>query len=466
MDEKKEEDCTLDAFANLDDYGYIHIMSHGVPWPYPDSYEKVYLMTGETPSETVCEKYSEMIKSDDLIGIFSTGLARNVFCISPEFIMKYNDFSQDTVLFYGSFCFSFMGNWPDLVNKFANGAYFGYDWAVRVGKDVEYVNSLFDHLSDKQQPIPWTTEKWFTETPEIPKQYYADDHERMIQLQYTGNTELALWAKDKVEASIRSTAPDGAPISVPGEINTDYPFICEVENADPLLLEFTWDFHDGTGTQVVSQNNTITHAWTTPGPYAISVTVKTIASGASLAQASVNATIKEPPENYIDVLHTMKHAEVWFNANGHHYLSDGSIVWDSDFYVGSRELDNSGGKIEWNGPNFSAAGIYFYNNKEITISGYVSNDGDSLLYLKATRWYRPNPWTTNDSLVYEVRNIPLTSIAPAYPLAEYIVTGVAAQSHLASMYFKKQQGAPYNYVYYTHTDWEYAQIRVLFLDAR
>ncbi len=466
MAEKKDEDCTLDAFTNLDEYGYIHIMSHGIPWPYYDSYEKVYLMTGETPTEAVCEKYGEMIKSDDVIGIYSSELKRNVFCISPEFIMKYNDFSQDTVLFFGSFCFSFLGNWPNLVNKFANGAYFGYDWAIRVGRDVDYVNSLFDHLSNKQQATPWTTEKWFTETPEIPKQFYDDDYERTIKLQYTGNTDLTLWAHDKVKVSIHSTEADGAPVSVPGEINTGYTFICEVENADPQFLEFTWNFGDGTGSQVVSQDNSINYGWTTSGTYTVSVIVKDIATEELLGQANVNAIIQDAPQNYIDILHTIKHAEVRFDASGHHYFSDGSAFWDTEFYVSSQELDNSGGKITWDGPNFSAAGTYFYDDKDITISGFVSSDGDSLIYLKATRWWHDEFSTTYDSLIYEVRNIPLTSIAPSYPLAYYSVTGVAAQSHLASIYYKQFKESTLSYIYYTHTDWEYAEIRVTFYGSR
>jgi hypothetical protein len=86
--------------------------------------------------------------------------------------------------------------------------------------------------------------------------------------------------------------------------------------------------------------------------------------------------------------------------------------------------------------------------------------------LKATRWYHNDFYFTQDSLVYEIVNIPLTSISSASPFAKYYVTGVAAQPHLASIYYKQFKESTFSYIYYTHTDWEYVDMRVTFFGAR
>jgi len=53
--------ATVAKFANLSDYGIIHISSHGFAAPNEDNIVEVYLMTGEAYNETTSKEYDEGI---------------------------------------------------------------------------------------------------------------------------------------------------------------------------------------------------------------------------------------------------------------------------------------------------------------------------------------------------------------------------------------------------------------------
>lgn len=285
--------CKLDLFTTLDDYGYIHIYSHGVAWPKKQAIAEVYLMTGQKPDPLTTEKYSEQVKSGDIITMYFRGIDRTVYCISPAFIENFNDFSKDTILFYGGFCFSYQGNWPYLSDKFADGAYFGYTWRVQTAKNANWAKSLFRYMADTLAVTPWTTEKWMTATPEIPKEYFDNGDQKWVRVNYNGDAELTLWDKDSIKILIQSTETDGAPISVPGSSNTDYTFTCLVEGAEVQFLHFTWDFGDGSALQEAYQDNQMSHSWSAAGTYPLHVRVMDIDSEKLLAEATINVIVEQ-----------------------------------------------------------------------------------------------------------------------------------------------------------------------------
>ena len=291
--------CKLDVFADLDKYGYIHIYSHGIAWPKKKALVEVYLMTGERPTAQVSEKYGELLKSGDIITVYFNEIDRTVYCISPEFIKHYNDFSKDTVLFYGGFCYSFQGHWPDLYGRFADGAYFGHTWSVRTGRNAEWAKSLFRKMADVAAPTPWTTEKWLTGTPELPKEYFNAVDQKWVRVQYTGNAELALWEKAEVKLNIQSTEADGAPITVNGEIATSYTFKCNVEGEEIQFLKFTWDFGDGSSPQEVFQSNEVNHSWSNAGTFTLKAEARDIDTDALLAETSGNVKIGQEMNQYV-----------------------------------------------------------------------------------------------------------------------------------------------------------------------
>jgi len=457
--------CKLDHFTILSDYGYIHFYSHGIAWPKKQALAEVYLMTGESPSRNTNTKYSDLIKTGDIIACYISGIKRNVYCISPAFIRKYNDFSKDTVLMFGGFCYSFRGSWPDLQNTFANGAYFGYNWSVYTNKNANWAENLFADMADTTSGEPWTTERWMTETPEIPKEYFNSQDQVTVRINYTGDATLTLWRKTDSVFTVKSTEPDGTPVLKPGKLNTDYTFKCYLNNQDVSAgLRFIWNFDDGSPVQTIDVDNQVTHKWASSGAFVINLEIRKITTNKILKTITVGIEI-ESPQSILPVLYGIKHFTISLPSGGHHYLSNGGTLWDIDLTITSQDLESVGGKITWNGTSFSASGTNL-NSTTINISGNVSPNGETLEYVRATRWYHFAPNWTEDSVVIELSNIPVNDVIPAYPLVNYIVTGLPAQSHVTDLYYKSYNGNTHSYDYYSHSDWEFVTVKAEFNIAR
>ncbi|NTW26633.1 MAG: hypothetical protein HGA37_18185, partial [Lentimicrobium sp.] len=188
----------LKFFTQLSGYGIIHIYSHGMAWPDEEHIQEVYVMTGEIVSDDITEKYQDEIKSGEIIicnahfGNAPYGKQYNdLYWISEKFIANKNDFSKDTVLFYGGFCYSMLGNWDQLYKKFAKGSYFGFDWVVRSTYCNNWFASLADSLCDTSAKIPYNAGKWIL-GPSIPKSY-VDDLGKTVNIRCVGDSSLALW---------------------------------------------------------------------------------------------------------------------------------------------------------------------------------------------------------------------------------------------------------------------------------
>ncbi|MCU0370056.1 MAG: PKD domain-containing protein [Bacteroidales bacterium] len=456
-----DEKANIDVLKNLSGYGYIHFYSHGLAWPDDMNLSEVYLMTGEPININTNAKYKQDVKAKKIIFLKFHKTGRHHYFVSPQYVMEHNDLSQDTVLFFGGFCYGFLGSWKQITEKTAAGAWVGADWSVLTDWNSSWARGMVYWLTKKPADVALSVNDWYTGTPDIPKNYTYDN--RVVTIKLHGRGDIAFWKK--VTASIQPTASGGAPVVNPGHINEPYTFRANTTGAQSDDLKFTWNFGDGTPEQDVLQIDEVSHTWTTAGNFTLTVDITDIATQELLDSDTADVVIL-PDQDILAILHGIKHVEFQLNSGeGNHYFNDGSVCWDSDFYVSSNDLDASGGHITWDGPNFTASGSYFYDNKDITISGTVSADGNTLQYLKATRWYHDNQYHTNDSLVVELSNLPLSSVVPAYPLVKYEVQGPTSQNYITSLFFMKEKEWQ-SYLYYTHSDWENVWVTVNFIVAR
>jgi hypothetical protein len=225
----KNDDATLEKFSKLSGYGIIHIYSHGWAWPESKNIQDVYLLTGELADDKTSAQYQAEIKSGEIVicethdpSPFGVGLMVPIYFINEKFIASHNDFGKDTVLFYGGFCYSNLGQWTQLSTKFANGAYFGFDWAVRTSRNSEWAISLVDSLSNTEKAIPYNTEGWF-QGSNLPKSYYSKENEKTVSIHYTGDAGLTLLEEKHsvVETSgttniTQTTATTGGTVKIAG----------------------------------------------------------------------------------------------------------------------------------------------------------------------------------------------------------------------------------------------------------
>lgn len=455
----KNENASLESLKSLSGYGYIHFDSHGLAFPKPDDIKEVYLMTGEKTNVTKTKAYWTEMKAKEIVILYYGVTHRVHYFVSPAYLTRHNDFSKDTVLFYGGFCFGYLGSWKNLVDKCAAGVYVAADWSVNAKFCGDWAEEMVEFLCNKNATSPNTVEKWYNSSTALPR-FYTNAQGRKVTIKFNGRGDVAFWKK--VTASIQPVNGSGEPISQPGKKNQPYSFKCPLTGASTKSVSFEWNFDDGSALTVVSQDSSVTHTWADDGSFQMKVDVKDLATNEVLARDTVSVTIL-PDVDILGILHGIKHVEIWMTSgNGNHYFDDGSICWDSDLYEGSTQL---AGGIAWDGRNFSAAGSYFYNNKDVTISGMVTADGSVLEYLKVTRWYHAGQFYTNDSLIIEVANIPLKSVVPQYPLVDYQVLGATAQNHISRLFYMKEK--EYNvYKYYSHSDWEDFRLTVNFITAR
>ena len=223
----QNEQVTLDRYCSLAGFGIIRFDSHGVAYPNNRNLETVYLMAGEVANVTTSQKYAKDIlnKSVFIAEIMDYSnvksnkdirFYKNVYWVDQNFIIEHNDFTKDTTLIYGGFCYSDKGHWGWHPSQGWTGTYFGYDWAVSSKKDAIWFINLMDQLSDTTlENTPFTVEN-FMNNADIPKSYQNEDG-RVIKLWSTGVQSLTLWqGKPKLTTtaitSIRSTSANSGGI--------------------------------------------------------------------------------------------------------------------------------------------------------------------------------------------------------------------------------------------------------------
>ncbi len=206
-------DASVNRFASLSDYGIIHIYSHGVFFTGTHGeLMDVYLLTGEeVNSNTAKEYWSEFLNGDlktvrlkDTLKLENTIIikTRTLFAISPKFFTTKNDFKSDTVLIYGGFCGSFLGNWvSDITGSFSEGLYLGFDHSVYTWWNFKWAKWLFGILNDTSLAMPESIEDWFNNNT-IPKSYWDTKDNVLVSIKNTGNPNLSLWLREKWSSNI------------------------------------------------------------------------------------------------------------------------------------------------------------------------------------------------------------------------------------------------------------------------
>ncbi len=357
----KNAEATVDKFTELSDYGIIQIYSHGWAWPKQSNITDVYLLTGETVNEGTSKKYWDDLKGGNIPLMKIAGA--NKYLVSPKFISKYNDFSNDTVFFYGGFCYSFLGGWPDIVDDFADGAYLGFDWSVYTHRNANWsVNSLAK-MSDTSLVSPMNLESWMND-PDVEKSYWNEKDDRTVHIHYTGDGNLTLWGS--TSASIATLSSDGAPVSTPGEKDVFYAFKCMI-NSNLSPLEFIWDKGDGSSTESAT-NNGINLSWSTNGTYILNVKVKH--NGNIIAEANAMVTIGSESNELVDFLKTCKTLFVELApgnvVEGYPYTDINWVIYDN---------------IVWNCLNFSGSDVSASGNITYTVEGHVSSNGEEVSFV-------------------------------------------------------------------------------------
>lgn len=184
------QDCTLDKFASLDEYGIVHIYSYGIK----SSDGTVYLLTGEKINAATNLKYKDDILADNIMKIRAKMLG-TVYMIRPEFVQNQNDFSEKKPLVYGGFCHSYEGNWPQLCNIYHTeksiAGYFGFDNSVYTTKNVEWANDLFLNLTNADHFEPREAFYWRANTT-LGSSYLNRDG-KTVTIRYIGDRDLKLW---------------------------------------------------------------------------------------------------------------------------------------------------------------------------------------------------------------------------------------------------------------------------------
>ncbi len=398
----KNEEATVDRFTQLSGYGIIQIYSHGLAWPKQENITDVYLLTGETANEATSKKYWDELKTGNIpimMVEYHSELRKNVYLISESFVNDYNDFSEDTVLFYGGFCYSFLGNWPDIIDGFADGAYLGHDWSVYTHKNANWlVNSIY-YLSDTTADRPVTLNDWFNKS-DVSKLYWNEKDSRYVHIYYAGDGNLKLW--DNVRVSLIVLSSDGKPVSNPGETGTVYGFRCEAET-DINPLEYVWDIGDGSSPVTASKEVNIT--WKNPGVYQLSVIVKNKNNGAELGRAQLMVSIVTSNNDVVDFVTSCPVVSTSFTADAQ--FSPSYIGWGG---FSSHVI------VDWSGLSFDGTleesdlgNIYNY-----TISGTLSSDGQKVSYEASTeyKWVVGEQVLAESSYTISVTDYPLSMFDP------------------------------------------------------
>ncbi len=144
------EEASLEKFTQLNDFGIIHVYTHGWPWPKVKNIQTVFLLTGEVYSiNSFDEKYFDDVSEGNIRIAYSKSIKKNVILITPEFLVKYNNLKLNRPLFYGGFCFSDLGNWPQIITNTAGASgYFGFDWSVYTNWNAWWNKKLILFLTD------------------------------------------------------------------------------------------------------------------------------------------------------------------------------------------------------------------------------------------------------------------------------------------------------------------------------
>jgi hypothetical protein len=213
------DQCTIDKFTSLEGYGVVHIYSHGWAWPNKNAIQEVYLLTGEayTSGSPTLEKYIAEIQSGKiLMGDYNH---LTYYWLSPSFFAAHNNFSDDTTLFYGGFCYSYLGGWKDTITQIAKaGAYVGFDWHVLTSWNALWARSMYQQLCDTSKAGSMNLGDWRTTGSIVSNNYWDNepDCQKWVSVWNYGYSDLVLWRALKIHSIDPPAARVGVEVSIRG----------------------------------------------------------------------------------------------------------------------------------------------------------------------------------------------------------------------------------------------------------
>ena len=449
----------LDLLSALTGYGVIDFNTHGVAWPDEVNTEEVYMMTRENASNVSTKKYWDDIQKGTLAIVKLKNVKSSIYAIKPQFITEHNDFTKDTVLFYGGFCYSALGSWPEIVNSCASGTYFGFNWSIDSWKCANWAISLVKNLSDHTLATPMTVEQWMSST-DIPKDYYYADLKKTVKIMYNGYGGLTLWKPDtNVKGGIFATAVDGAPILKPGYTCTDYVLKCRLNGKLSTTLGYEWEYGNGSATYyTINDSLSLRHSWASEKSYTVSVTVTDYSTNTVVKKFSTVVSFADP--GYLPQLKSQKNLEVDFGPTGNIHLTSGTGMYVGYFYFTTPHYSTP---LTWVDSSFSARNFIDNDHEIINMEGNVSADGRILKHALFSKTY-----TTNNILMYElnleIANLPIIIKDTINCLASHVYNtyGSINQTYITRAEFKAYDNVSKSYITISGIDWPETYLNVLF----
>jgi hypothetical protein len=460
----KNDDVTLDLLAALNGYGVIDFNTHGVAWPDEVNTEEVFMLTHQAASTATTKKYWDDIDVGN-VGIFTLPDHTSDYAVKPAFITKYNDFKKDTVLFYGGFCYSALGNWPEIVNSCAAGTYFGFNWSVNSVKCANWAISLVRNMSNHSFATPMNVEQWMTSTPEIPKQYFDAKKNKLIKILYNGYSGLTFWKPDNTTTGgITATSDDGAPILKPGLTCTQYVLKCNLTGTLSPTLGYQWDFGDGNGTYyTVNDNLSLSYHWATNKPYKVKVTVTDYTSNTLVKELTTVVNFVDP--NYLPMIKTWANVDLSFGPNTSIHMSDGSTMAGDYFYFDTSpwHLMTGSTPLTWTDSSFYAQCTNYNNGETFTINGNASADGRIIRHALFSKTYSVDTMLRYNS-VFEITNLPilLKDTLNCNNVFFYSQEGSINQTYVTRAELKMYDLVSHSYINISSIDWPQTYFSLMF----
>ncbi|UCF05974.1 MAG: hypothetical protein JSV33_02755 [bacterium] len=185
-----DDQATVDLFANLDSYGVIHILSHGVVWENSVGIvQKIYLLTGEKESIPTSEKYKNDLTNKRL-ALFKYHEGLNMYECNADWFATNNNFGANTSLVIGQFCEGFhnKSDWPSAMTSIASvGCFIGFKGKAVIPWGADCVCEAILHLTDIEMIEPMTVGDWFATPGNVPKEFKG------ARIEATERLDLALW---------------------------------------------------------------------------------------------------------------------------------------------------------------------------------------------------------------------------------------------------------------------------------
>jgi hypothetical protein len=457
---------TLDKLTTLNKYGIIDFNTHGTIWPKGTETENIVMLTRESVSLSVSKKYWEDLKEGRIV-IFQLDTGEEIYGVKPDFITTHNDFKNDTILFYGGFCYSGLGQWPDIINSCAAGTYFGFSWVVRSNKCADWAVDIITKLSDQSLDKPMTPEDWMTSTP-IPKHYWDSQYNKDVTIDYNGYGGLTLWKPDNnVTGGIVATAQDGAPILIPGITCAEYVLKCNLTGTLSPTLGYEWDYGDGSSTYyTVNDNLSLYHLWPSDTPYTVKVTVTDYSTNTLVKEFKTIVNFVDP--NYLPLLKTWANVDLSFGPNTSIHMNNGSNMSGDYFYFDTSPWHNTPGStpLTWSDSSFYAQCIG-NSGETFTIEGAVSADGSLLKHALFSKTYSIDTVLRYNSS-FELTNLPILikDTLNCWVSFQYHGDGIINQTYITRAELKEFDYISQSYITISNIEWPSTYLSLVFTNDK